>query len=76
MIPKIEIRVNVKRKAHSISKVCTSPIKPINEFIVTIINDVPTAFFMGILAQTTQAGTYTNPPPAPIIPVIVPIIKP
>ena len=75
-IPRIEIPVKIRRNTQSISKVWMSPIKPISEFIVTITSEVPTAFFMGILAQRTSAGTYRNPPPAPIKPVTVPIIKP
>ena len=31
MIPSMEIPVKIKRNAHSISKVCTSPKKPIRE---------------------------------------------
>ncbi len=41
-----------------------------------ITNDVPTAFFIDKPAQSTKAGTYKKPPPAPINPVITPITIP
>ena len=73
---KIVKKENDNKKNQSISNICASPEKPINEFIAIIIKDVPTAFFISKPAQSTNAGTYRNPPPAPIKPVIVPIIIP
>jgi|GEM_PF-3830134 len=41
-----------------------------------IIREVPTAFFIGILASNTRAGIIINPPPAPIAPPINPVAIP
>ena len=47
-----------------------SPKKPISEFIVIMNKEVPTAFFIGNLANKTKDGIIRNPPPAPINPTI------
>ena len=49
-----------------------SPVKPINELIVIINNEVPMAFFIGNLANFNKAGIIKKPPPAPINPIKIP----
>jgi methionine aminopeptidase len=50
--------------------------KPNKELIEMINNDVPIAFFISKLRSITKAGTIKKPPPAPIIPVIIPTAMP
>ena len=75
-MPTMVIAEKVKRNGHSIFNVWTSPENPIKEFKAIITKEVPTAFFMDSPAHSTKAGTYKNPPPAPISPVINPIMAP
>ena len=75
-MPKIVMSENSKRNVQFTTNECKSPKNPIIEFIDMITNDVPTARFMVNPAQSTNAGTYKKPPPAPIKPVIMPIIIP
>ena len=74
--PKTVMNEKDSRNVQSTYKLCKSPKKPISALIQIITNDVPTAFFMGKCAHSTKAGTYRKPPPAPIIPVMLPISKP
>ena len=61
------------RNGKSISRTNdTFPTKPISELTVIMINEVPTAFFMGSPAVYIKAGTIRKPPPAPTKPVINP----
>ncbi len=53
-----------------------SPPKPIEELMVMINNEVPTACFIGNLAKNKRAGIIRNPPPAPRNPVTIPTKKP
>ena len=49
---------------------------PIDELNAMIAKEVPTAFFIGNFAKTTNAGIIKNPPPAPTKPTNVPTITP
>jgi hypothetical protein len=74
-IPRIDRDVNFIKNNQSIVRFCMSPINPISEFIAIINSDVPTAFFIGSLANNTNDGIIKKPPPAPTNPIITPIIK-
>lgn len=71
-IPTTAIAEKRSKKFQSISRVATSPMNPISEFIEIISSDVATAFFIGNLANNTKAGIMRNPPPAPTSPAITP----
>ena len=75
-IPIIEIPVKMPKKAQSMVRFCTSPKKPISELTAIINKEVATASFIGKPASKTKAGIIKNPPPAPKIPVIIPINSP
>ena len=72
----MESIVKVSRNFQSIAMLGTSPRKPINDFTAIIKSDVPTAFFIGNLANSTKAGMIKKPPPAPTIPVKTPTMIP
>ena len=74
-IPATEIAENVNKNSQSISKFCTSPINPTNEFIAIMNREVPTAFRIGNLANKINDGIIKNPPPAPTNPIMIPIVK-
>ena len=75
-IPITEIAVNRIRKSHSIFSKNKSELNQISELNVIIIKEVATACLIVILANTTNAGTMINPPPAPTKPVKTPTPTP
>ncbi len=76
-IPTIDKALKELRKTQSIFKlVDKSPVNPIKDLMAIIINEVPTAFFMGKPANKTKAGMIKKPPPAPTNPVKAPTNKP
>ena len=50
--------------------------KPNNEFIEIIKHRSANCFFISKFKSITNAGTIRKPPPAPIIPVIIPTAMP
>lgn len=69
--------VNMERNSQSIFMVNASPRKkPINDLKAIMIKEVPTATFISTFASITRAGIMRKPPPAPIIPVIPPTMRP
>ncbi len=76
-IPAIARVLNEAKNIQSIFKlVDKSPVNPIKDLMAIIINEVPTAFFMGKPANKTKAGMIKKPPPAPTNPVKAPTNKP
>lgn len=76
-MPMRAILVNVNRKGQSIVVVSASAKKnPINDCTETMTSEVPMAFLMSIFERKINDGIIKNPPPAPIIPVRMPIKAP
>ena len=76
-IPPTAMAEKTNRKLQSMA--CPRPRSPKNpskDFDAIIINEVPTACFMGNFAKTTSAGIIRKPPPAPTNPVTNPTISP
>ena len=69
--------VNTIKKFQSIDIIKASPKKnPKIDFKAIITSEVPIAFFISKLVNTTRAGIIRNPPPAPTSPVTAPTISP
>ena len=75
-IPAIEIPVNIKMTVQLYSNCFKLNKKPNKELMPTIINDVPTAVFIGSFKKSIRAGMIRKPLPAPNKLVTTPINKP
>ena len=76
-IPINDNNVKLKRNDQLMFIVNASPKKkPDNDFKAIITNEVPTATFISVFANMTNAGMIKKPPPAPIKPVKAPTITP
>ena len=75
-MPTTEIDVKIIRKSQSIATCVTSARKPKSALNVIIIKEVATACLISRAAKSTNAGTMTNPPPAPTKPVRSPTPSP
>ena len=71
----MDIPVKELKNFQSIEMVCTSPKNPISEFIAMMKSEVPTAFFIGNLANKSNDGIIKKPPPAPTNPIIIPMVN-
>ena len=76
MSPIIEIKVKIDKNSQLIDEMFSELTKPNKELIEIMSKDVPIAFFISKLRSITKAGTIKKPPPAPIIPVIIPTARP
>ena len=74
--PIIANPVNFNKNSQSMLEMCSELAKPSKELIDIMKSDVPMAFFISRLRSITNAGTIRKPPPAPIIPVIIPTAIP
>ena len=71
----MDIPAKELKNFQSIVMVCISPKNPISEFMAMMKREVPTAFFIGNLANKSNDGIIKKPPPAPTNPIMIPMVN-